>query len=86
MKYRIIRLKSVMEQTGYPRSTLNLRISQGLFSKPISLGSRAVGWPEHEIDTLNAARIAGMCDDEIRELVIELEANRKTLLNMVRAQ
>jgi prophage regulatory protein len=82
----IVRIKYVMEESGHPRSTLYLRISQGLFTKPISLGSRAVGWPEHEIDTINAARIAGMSNDEIRELVIELEATRKTLLNMVRAE
>jgi len=42
----------------------------------VSLGGRAVGWPSDEIDTLNAARIAGKSDDEIRELVGKLEAAR----------
>jgi prophage regulatory protein len=38
-----------------------------------------VGWIESEIDTLNAARAAGMSDDEIRDLVTWLEAARKGL-------
>jgi prophage regulatory protein len=40
---------------------------------------RAVGWPENEVFVLNAARIAGKSDDEIRQLVIKLETVRKTL-------
>jgi len=37
-----------------------------------------VGWPAHEVATLNAARIAGKSDVEIRALVKDLEAARKT--------
>jgi prophage regulatory protein len=40
--------------TGFARSTIYLRISEGSFPKPISLGNRAVGWIEAEInDWLN---------------------------------
>jgi len=35
----------------------------------IPLGGRAVGWPAQEVAALNAARIAGKPDAEIRELV-----------------
>ena len=35
----------------------------------MSLGGRAVGWPAHEVAALNAARIAGKPDAEIRALV-----------------
>ena len=54
-----------------------MRISQGLWTKPVSLGARAVGWPSDEVEAINAARIAGNTDDEIRVLVKELEAARK---------
>lgn len=74
----ILRRKQVQTRTGLSRSTIYLRISQGLWTKPISLGARAVGWPEHEIEAINAARIAGKSDDEIRELVFKLLAARKT--------
>jgi prophage regulatory protein len=36
-----------------------------------------VGWPSDEIDAINSARIAGKTDEEIRALVVKLEADRK---------
>jgi prophage regulatory protein len=54
-------------------------IKQGLFTHPVPIGARSVGWPEHEVASLNAARISGMKDDEIRELVAKLEAARKMI-------
>ena len=73
----ILRRSSVEWQSGYPRSTLYLRISQGLWTRPVKLGPRAVGWPAHEVTAINAARIAGQSDAEIRALVERLEAGRK---------
>jgi len=46
----ILRLPSVRARTGLSRSTIYLRISEDRFPKPISLGGRAVGWIESEID------------------------------------
>ena len=37
----------------------------------------SVGWLEHEINAIIAARVAGKSDDEIKVLVSELEAARK---------
>ena len=74
----ILRRKQVEAETGYSRSTIYLRISQGLFVKPVSLGARAVGFPAGEVTALNAARIAGKTDAEIRALVAKLEAARKS--------
>jgi len=51
-----------------------------LWTKPISLGGRAIGWLEDETQTLIAARIAGKTDEEIRELVEALHAARKDAL------
>lgn len=72
----ILRLPSVKGATGYSRSTIYLRIAQGLWPKQVSLGARAVGWPAAEVDALNAARIAGKSDADIRTLVERLEAAR----------
>ena len=46
---RILRLPLVRERTGLSRSSIYLRISEGRFPRPISLGERAVGWLESEI-------------------------------------
>jgi prophage regulatory protein len=43
----------------------------------VRLGPRSVGWPASEVAAINTARIAGMTDDEIRALVVKLEAARK---------
>jgi prophage regulatory protein len=79
MTHHILRLPAVKAAIGLSRSTLYLRISDGVFTRPVSLGGRAVGWPAHEVAALNAARIAGKPDAEIRALVTELEAARKAV-------
>jgi prophage regulatory protein len=76
MAHTILRLPTVKATTGLSRSTIYLRIMQGVFTHPVSLGARAVGWPAHEVDALNAARIAGKPETEIRALVAKLEAAR----------
>lgn len=75
----ILRRKQVQARIGLSRSTLYLRIAQGEFSKPVSLGGRAVGWPASEVAALTAARIAGKSNAEIRDLVVKLEAARKAV-------
>lgn len=49
MTHSILRLPAVKACTGLSRSTIYLRVSQGTFPKPVSLGARAVGWVEAEI-------------------------------------
>ena len=54
MATTILRLPAVKSRTGLSRSTIYLRISEGHFPKAISLGGRAVGWIEAEVnDWLN---------------------------------
>ncbi|MDI4633477.1 AlpA family phage regulatory protein [Pelomonas sp. V22] len=76
MSHTILRLPTVQARTGHSRSTIYQRISQGLWTRQVSLGPRSVGWPEQEIAALNAARVSGRSDDEIRMLVKKLEAER----------
>lgn len=78
----ILRRKQVEAAGCGSRSTIYLRIEQGLFPKPVKLGARSVGWPAREVAVINAARIAGKSDDEIRTLVDYLEAARKSALSV----
>ena len=77
MKCTILRMPAVKSESGLSRSTIYLRISQRLWTKPVSLGARAVGWPSDEVAAINAARISGKTDEEVRALVAKLEATRK---------
>jgi prophage regulatory protein len=79
MPHTILRIPAAKAQSGYSRSTIYLRISQGLWTKQISLGPRCIGWPANEVSALNAARISGKSDAEIRALVVKLEAARTSV-------
>ena len=76
MSNTLLRLPSVKAESGYSRSTIYLRITQGLWTRPVSLGARSVAWPAVEVAALNAARIAGMGEADIRALVTKLQAAR----------
>ena len=58
MANRIQRLPEVKIKTGLQRSTIYQLMAAGEFPKSISLGSRAVGWIESEIDDWIARRIS----------------------------
>ena len=55
---RFLRLPEVMARTGLSRSTIYVRLAQGRFPRPVSLGGRAVGWIESEIEQWCRQRIA----------------------------
>lgn len=46
---RILRRPEVQVRTGLSRSTIYALMDEGLFPRPIRLGKRAVGWPDHVI-------------------------------------
>lgn len=54
----ILRQKQVQARTGLSRSTIYLRISQGIFPRQIKLGARSVGWLDSEIEQWIATRVA----------------------------
>ncbi len=56
--HSFIRLPETKKRTGLSRSSIYLRVQHGNFPAPVSLGARAVGWIESEVDQWIAARIA----------------------------
>jgi len=50
MSKKIIRLPEVKNKTGLSRSSIYLRMSNNEFPQSISLGSRAIGWLESDIN------------------------------------
>ena len=76
----ILRLPEVKRVLGHRAdASVYNAIRAGLFTAGVAIGQRARGWPDYEIDAINAARIAGKSDDEIRELVKALHAKRTAL-------
>lgn len=74
---KLLKLPKVLELTASARSTIYKSIHAGLMVPPVRLGENSVAFPEHEIIAINAARIAGKTDDEIRQLVSKLIADRQ---------
>lgn len=77
-QFSFLRIPTVLKRRGVSRSGHYADIKAGLFPKPVPIGLRAVAHPDYEVDALNAAMIAGMSADEVRALVVTLEAARKT--------
>lgn len=75
------RLEKCKTEVGYRSnaSIYNL-IREGLWTKPVLIGQRAVGWPDYEVQAICSARIASKTDAEIRELVCVLHLKRSGLL------
>lgn len=74
---KLLKLPKVLELTASARSTIYKNIHAGLMVPPVRLGENSVAFPEHEITSINAARIAGKTDAEIRQLVSKLVADRQ---------
>jgi prophage regulatory protein len=52
----ILRRPQVETRTGLSRSTLYQYIQDGLFPRPVTLGPRAVGWLESDVNAWIDAR------------------------------
>jgi prophage regulatory protein len=73
----ILRMQSVKAETGHAsHASVYTAIHDGLFTVPVHIGQRAVGWPDTEVKAINAARIAGKSDEQIRDLVSKLHNAR----------
>lgn len=57
MATTILRLPQVKARTGLSRSAIYQKVTQGIFPKPVSLGARAVGWLEAEIEDWLAQQV-----------------------------
>jgi len=78
---QIVRKPEVLNQFGFSRSVLYDRINNGLMPPPISLGSRAVGYLQHELDAVMTYIIAGRPNNEIKLLIKNMLAERQKGIN-----
>jgi len=73
---KILRLPEVLERYGKKETSYREAMASGLVPMFVQLGGRSVGVPEHELDQVIRARIAGLSDDEIRKLVTRIHEER----------
>ena len=78
----ILRMNDEKAVTGHrSHASIYNAIRDGLFTRGVAIGQRSRGWPASEIHAINAARIAGKTEAEIRELVNALHAKRTAPAN-----
>ena len=53
----ILRLPAVKARTGLSRSSIYQHVAAGSFPRPVSLGARAVGWVEADVEAWIAQKI-----------------------------
>ena len=72
----LLRMPQLVELLGICRSSIYTQIEQGLLTKQISIGARAIALPRFEVLKIIEARMRGDSEAEIRELVNQLHKNR----------
>jgi prophage regulatory protein len=79
----ILRMPAVKAETGHrSHASIYNAIKAGLFTTGVAIGQRSRGWPDSEVKAINAARIAGKSETEIRELVKRLHEKRSELVTV----
>lgn len=72
----LMRIEQALIFTAEKRSSYYAKAARSLMPMPVKLGPRACAIPVRELEAVNAARIAGKTDDEVRALVVRLHAER----------
>lgn len=71
-------LDAVRAAAGYKsRSALYAAMAAGLYPRSLKNGIRAAVIPAYEVEAINAARIRGDSDEQVRALVTKLHEQRK---------
>ena len=74
---QILRMESVKVVMGHKsHASIYNAIRDGLFTRPVQIGKRSVGWPDYEVNEICKARVAGWSDEQIAELICRLHVRR----------
>jgi len=82
--FELLRIDRVLEARDVSRPKLYKDIALGLWTVPLKSG-RSSFWPMREVLELQRARIAGCSDEQIKQLVKQLHAERATFMPNINA-
>ena len=83
MMLQLIKNAEARSFLGVGNTTFYEQLNAGLITPCVKLGVHSVAWPKHEIQAIVAARIAGQSDDQIKQLVKQLIADRAQLPSII---
>tara|TARA_R110000796_G_scaffold208112_1_gene324393 strand:- start:776 stop:1051 length:276 start_codon:yes stop_codon:yes gene_type:complete len=76
---KILRNSEVLRILNISRSSLYLKLGEGIFPPAISLGDRAVGFLAHEVQKTLVAMAKGADKEDLKTLVILMIQDRQNL-------
>jgi predicted DNA-binding transcriptional regulator AlpA len=76
-KKQFLSAKEIKEYLNIKNSTLYRRIGQCRWVTPVKFGGRSSMWVAHEVRAILKAQTAGISNDDLRALVLELQERRK---------
>lgn len=80
----LLRIPEVMSQIGVKsHKTVYDRVKDRMLTRPVKIGERSVAWPAYEIAAINAARVSGVGEEELRTLVDRLHSKREELRSLI---
>lgn len=74
--FQLDRVADAAKRAGVCVSAYYAAAADGLMPPVVKIGARAAAVPRREIEAVNAARIAGKTDSDVRELVKGMVADR----------
>jgi len=80
---RLHRAPATCERSLFQTSKLYTEIADGTFPPPVVLGKNSVAWPEHEIDSILRAKVAGATTEQLRTLVKRLVRDRQKFADVL---
>lgn len=72
----LLRIEAARSATGDSHGGFYAKVAAGLMTRPLKIGPRAAAIPSYEVSAINAARIRGADEVEIKALVQRLHAER----------
>jgi prophage regulatory protein len=76
----MLRQPEVSKLTGLDRQSIYIGIKGGTFPPPVKIARQTVAWPDHEVEAINKARIAGLSRAEIEGLVVRIQSARHSIV------
>lgn len=77
MSLKLLKKSEVLEKTSVSHSSIYGFIRSGTFPQPVKIGKRSA-WPQSEVEIICNAWTRGADDTELREIVAQIEAARKS--------
>ena len=73
----LLDLETVLKRRGCSKSQHYIDVNEGVMVPPVAVSERSRRYPQHELEVIQSAKVAGATKDELKALVKELVKGRR---------